>query len=205
MRAASLIGAVSLICNAKGNPFGQLLMILFSLVYGVILFHQAYSGERLMDVGMTAPMALAAMISWLNNPNPSPPGQVEAGRIGRRQIIFMFILTIVVTGRFCFILKAFPTAQPGLSTISVAASFIAVLLTYYRSPFDAMGYAANDIVLIALWSLAAGSDPSCISVVACFVIFLANDLYGFVCWIQRQKQQEKSQPASLEEGCEIKA
>ena len=30
---ASLIGVTSLIFNAKGNPFGQLLMVLFSLLY----------------------------------------------------------------------------------------------------------------------------------------------------------------------------
>lgn len=33
---ASLIGVTSLIFNAKGNPFGQLLMVVFSLLYGII-------------------------------------------------------------------------------------------------------------------------------------------------------------------------
>ena len=33
---ASLVGATSLIFNAKGNPFGQLLMVIFSLLYGII-------------------------------------------------------------------------------------------------------------------------------------------------------------------------
>ncbi len=33
---ASFIGATSLIYNAKGNPFGQMLMIVFSMLYGVI-------------------------------------------------------------------------------------------------------------------------------------------------------------------------
>ena len=36
---ASLLGVTSLIFNAKGNPFGQLLMILFSLLYGNHFFH----------------------------------------------------------------------------------------------------------------------------------------------------------------------
>lgn len=35
---ASLIGVTSLIFNAKGNPFGQVLMVIFSLLYGVISF-----------------------------------------------------------------------------------------------------------------------------------------------------------------------
>ena len=36
--AASLIGTTSLIFNAKGNPIGQALMIVFSLLYGVISY-----------------------------------------------------------------------------------------------------------------------------------------------------------------------
>ena len=36
---AALIGVTSLIFNAKGNPFDQFLMVLFSLLYGVISFH----------------------------------------------------------------------------------------------------------------------------------------------------------------------
>ena len=36
--AASLIGVTSLIFSAKGNPIGQLLMIIFSLFYGYISY-----------------------------------------------------------------------------------------------------------------------------------------------------------------------
>ena len=36
--AASLIGTTSLIFNAKGNPIGQALMIVFSLLYGAISY-----------------------------------------------------------------------------------------------------------------------------------------------------------------------
>ena len=35
---ASMVGATSLIFNAKGNPIGQALMILFSLLYGIISY-----------------------------------------------------------------------------------------------------------------------------------------------------------------------
>ena len=44
---ASLIGVTSLIFNAKGNPFGQLLMIVFSLLYGIISYSFSYYGEMI--------------------------------------------------------------------------------------------------------------------------------------------------------------
>ena len=75
------------------------------------------------------------------------------------------------------------------STLSVATSFAAVYLTFRRSPYFALAYAANDVVLIVLWILAAREDISYLSVIICFVMFLVNDLYGFVSWKRMEKRQ----------------
>lgn len=56
--AASLIGVTSLIFNAKGNPIGQVLMVIFSLLYGIISYTFAYYGEMVTYLGMTMPMAV---------------------------------------------------------------------------------------------------------------------------------------------------
>ena len=45
--SASVIGVTSLIFSAKGNPAGQVLMIVFSLLYGIISFNFAYYGEMI--------------------------------------------------------------------------------------------------------------------------------------------------------------
>ena len=39
---ASFVGVTSLIFCAKGNPFGQLLMIVFSVIYGIISLRVGY-------------------------------------------------------------------------------------------------------------------------------------------------------------------
>ena len=44
--AASLIGVTSLIFNAKGNPIGQVLMVLFSLLYGIINWRRMKERQR---------------------------------------------------------------------------------------------------------------------------------------------------------------
>lgn len=192
--AASLIGVTSLIFNAKGNPFGQFLMIVFSVLYGIISFSFAYYGEMITYLGMTGPMALFALISWLKNPYKGNKSEVAVNRIKQKEIIFMFILSVIVTLGFYFILKAFDTSYLFFSTLSVTTSFIAVYLTFRRSPYFALAYAANDIVLIILWSLATVAEISYLSVIICFIMFLINDLYGFFNWLKIQKRQceEKS-------------
>ena len=186
---ASLIGVTSLIFNAKGNPIGQALMVVFSLMYGVISYTFSYFGEMITYLGMTGPMALFALISWLRNPYNGNHAEVAVNRIGKWEYSAMYLATAVVTLGFYFILAHFNTANIIPSTLSVATSFIAVYLTFRRSPYFALAYAANDVVLILLWILAAREDIRYLSVIICFVMFLVNDLYGFLSWKRMEKRQ----------------
>ena len=77
------------------------------------------------------------------------------------------------------------------STLSVTTSFLAVYLTFRRSPYFALAYAANDIVLIVLWIMASAQDIRYFSVVVCFAAFLANDIYGYISW-QRMKIRQQN-------------
>lgn len=188
---ASLIGVTSLIFSAKGNPFGQILMIIFSLMYGIISFSFAYYGEMITYLGMTAPMAVFSLVAWLRNPYESGHSEVKVNRLSLREYILLLPLTAAVTIGFYFILKYFNTANIFFSTLSVATSFAAVYLTFRRSPYFAAAYAANDLVLIVLWSMAAFENISYISVLVCFVIFFINDIYGFFSWKKMEKHQQK--------------
>lgn len=190
--AASIIGVTSLIFNSKGNPLGPFLMIFFSIIYGYISYRFRYYGEMLTYICMTLPMEVFALISWLRHPYQGNKSEVEIGTVSKKENIFMWILTAVVTIIFYFILKAFNTANLIPSTISVSTSFLAVYLTFKRSPYYAVAYAANDIVLIVLWTLAAFHNISYISVAICFFVFLVNDIYGFISWRNMGKRQTQN-------------
>lgn len=189
--AASIIGITSLIFNAKGNPAGQVLMVVFSILYGIISYSVRYYGEMITYLGMTMPMALLALVSWLKNPYQGKKDQVAVGRMSKKAWGIGAGLAWIITIIFYFILEAFYTAHLLPSTISVTTSFFAAYLTYMRSPWFAMAYAANDVVLIILWAIAAKQDPSYTSVIVCFAAFLINDLYGFFSWRRMERKQQK--------------
>lgn len=190
--SASLIGVTSLIFNAKGNPFGQLLMVLFSLLYGIISYSFNYYGEMITYLGMTMPMAIFALISWLKNPYKGNKAEVKVNTISKKEVLFMVICTVAITILFYFILDYYKTANIIPSTLSVTTSFIAVYLTFRRSPYFALAYAANDIVLIVLWVLASISDVRYVSVIVCFIAFLVNDIYGFINWHRMKIRQREN-------------
>lgn len=186
---ASLIGITSLIFCAKGNPLGQGLMILFALLYGYISFTYAYYGEMITYLGMSLPMAVVALISWMRNPYKGNKAEVRVNRLFKMEWILIAALTALVTIAFYFILKYFGTANLLPSTFSITTSFVAVYLTARRSPYFALAYALNDVVLIVLWVLASITDAHYVSVVVCFVAFLFNDLYSFINWQKMKKRQ----------------
>lgn len=188
---ASLVGVTSLIFLAKGNPFGNVLMIVFSILYTVISYTFSYYGEMITYMGMTAPMSLFALISWLKNPfEKSKKSQVKVSSLTKKGLVGGLLLTAVVTFIFFFILNALGTANLVPSTISVATSFFAAYLTFLRTPYFPLAYAANDVVLIVMWIMASATDKSYVSVIICFIVFLVNDLYGYISWKRMEKRQK---------------
>ena len=185
---ASLIGVTALIFVAKGYALGQLLTIVFAVFYGVISWSIRYYGEAFTYLGMTAPMALLALITWLRNPYKDS-AEVTVHRLSRKQWGALALATVAATAAFYFILRRMGNAALIVSTLSVTTSFLASALTAMRSPYYALAYAANDLVLIVLWVIAALTDVSSVPMVACFVMFFLNDMYGFVNWRWMEKRQ----------------
>lgn len=183
--AATWVGITSLIFAAKGNVWAQFLMVAFSILYGIISFRFRYWGEMITYLGMTLPMAVWSAVTWLRNPSAGSKSEVAIRKLEKKHFLFLLVLSIVVTGAFYFILRWLETPNIVFSTLSVTTSFLAASLTMLRSSY----YAANDLVLIVLWGLAAAKDPVYIPVIINFMIFFMNDMYGFISWKKRERTQ----------------
>ncbi len=186
---ASLIGAGALIFTAKGLPLGQVLIIIFALLYGIISINNRYWGEFLTYVGMSLPMAVVALVSWIKHPYKEGDVEVEVARLSKKKIALLSVGAALATVIFYFILRYFDTPALIWSTLSITTSFYAAGLTYLRSPYYALAYAMNDIVLIVLWVIATVGVPSNFPMIICFAVFLVNDLYGFFSWQRMQRRQ----------------
>lgn len=185
---ASLIGVTALIFIAKGYVIGQLLLIVFAVLYGIVSYEQRYYGEMITYLGMSAPIALFSAISWFKHPYNGTK-EVQVNKLSLKQKISVPVLAIITTVIFYFILKKMGNASLIVSTISVTTSFVAAYLTFLRSPHYALGYAANDVVLIILWTISSIKDISSLSMLICFAVFFANDMYGFFNWKKMQNRQ----------------
>lgn len=199
--ATSLIGACSLILISKGNVAGQFLVVTFSICYGTVSFFFRYYGEMITYLGMTAPIAVMAIVGWMRHPyKRDGHTEVKVNRISKKELLLLAPLAAAVTVAFYFILRAFHTANLVVGTLSVLTSFLAMYLSMRRCWFYAVAYMLNDIVLIVLWSLAAAENGEYLAMVVCFSVFLVNDINGFIQWGRMKRRQSGQAETGEEQG-----
>ncbi len=94
---SSIIGITAVIFGAKGNPIGHLLIILFSIFYGIISYACAYYGEMITYLGLSSPMAIFGLISWLRHPFSGNRAEVTVSTISKKEVLWLCPLTVFVT------------------------------------------------------------------------------------------------------------
>lgn len=188
--AGVIVGAFALVLMARGDVWGQALTVVFSILYGITSWQFRYYGEMITYLGMTLPMAAMAVVSWLRHPFQGNKAEVEIHRLTCGQRWRMVVGSVAVTVVLGIVLWVLDTPNLFFSIVSITTSFLAAYLTYYRNPWYAFVYAANDVVLVILWVLASVKDSSFTPMIACFSVFLLNDLYAFIHWRRRERKQK---------------
>lgn len=187
---SSLSGVSLVLFVAKGTVLGQVFTVIFSVLYGIISIKQRYFSEIITYLGMNTPIAIATMISWLRNPYKET-AQIEVAHTSPKKWTVLCLSDAIVTAVFYFILRVLGTSNLVTCTISISTSYAASFLELIRSSYYAVFFMANDVVLIALWTMASLTDRSCTAMAVCFLIFFMNDVYGFYNWQKMKKSQSK--------------
>lgn len=185
---ASLIGVTSLILIAKGAWQGQILIVAFATLYGIVSFEQRYFGEMITYLCMTLPMAVISLVAWIRHPYEKS-AEVRINALRPLHLAILVPTSAAVSVVLYFLLGALGTQNLLISTLSVTTSFFAASLTFLRTPYFALAYAVNDVVLITMWLMVAVREPAYFSMVICFCVFLVNDLYSFYNWLRMRKRQ----------------
>lgn len=186
---SSLIGVISLIYIAKGNLFGQILALIFGILYAFVSYQNRLFSELITYGFMYVPLSIATIVTWFRHPYKDEK-TVEITKTSLKQFLLIVLLGFIVTTIFYFLLKYLNTPSLYVSTFSIFTSFIASALVILRSPYYALAFTLNDIVLIILWTISTISNVQNITILLCFVVFFFNDIYGFIAWNKRFKKQQ---------------
>ena len=130
---ATLLGVTSLIFIAKGYWQGQILMVVFATLYGIVAFEQRYFGEMITYLCMTLPMAVICLVSWFRHPYKES-AEVKINSLRPLYLAILLPASGAVSVGLYFLLGALGTQNLLISTLSVTTSFFAASLTFLRTP-----------------------------------------------------------------------
>ncbi|MBO4228764.1 MAG: nicotinamide mononucleotide transporter [Clostridia bacterium] len=202
---SAVIGITSVLLIAKGWVLGEFLTAAFTGFYGAVAAFNGFYGEVISAFAITLPLSVLSIIAWIRHPFPES-GEVEVGgRIPKKQIVLLLVMTPLIAVSFFFLLRSLGTVNAEIGTASVALNAAAAFMKIARNPYFPLVYGVNDLVLITLWVLASLSDSSNIPMVACFLGFLISDIYAWISWIQmkaRQKQTREREESGRIPGTE---
>lgn len=187
----SILGVITVIFGAKGLVWAPIINLMYNIVYIILSYTQGFYGEVIIYIFFMTPINIAMIISWLKNKSKQDENIVEVNKVSKKEYIILFIVTLFVTVGFYYLLKALNTSALLISTISLIDSFIATYLLYRRCSNYALSYIVNDIILIGLWSFSLKNNGiAYLPMILSFVVFLVNDIYGFISWKKREKEQK---------------
>ena len=187
----SIFGILTVLCGAKGLIVAPIINIIYNVVYTIISISEHYYGEAIIYIFLMMPINIITIVSWLKNKSKENKNIVKVNKIKTKEYICLFITTILLTIGFYFLLKVLNTNELIISTISLVTSIIASYLMLRRSSNYAIVYILNDIILITLWSISVKNNGAkYIPIVITFIVFFINDIYGFISWKKREKNQK---------------
>ena len=187
---SSLLGVTTVVFTAKGKVAAPFLSLIYSVFYIIISITQQYYGEAIIYGVLMAPLQFITIFNWLKNKN-NETSVVKVNKVTVKEYLILTGITLLATVGFYFLLKWLNTAQLVVSTISLITSALATYLLLRRCSNYALFYIVNDIILIVLWGIAmASTGLSILPMIISFSVFLINDVYGFIKWKSREKQEK---------------
>lgn len=189
----SLLGVIVVLTGAKGLIVSPFINIFYNILYIIISISQKYYGEVLIYVFLMMPLHITTIISWLKNKSNKDSNIVSVNKLNRKEYMVLGLVTILITFMFYYILKLLDTNELMISTISLTASLVASYLMLRRSSNYAIAFVINDVILITLWGIACVNDIALLPMVVTFMVFFVNDIYGFISWKKREKEQYKKE------------
>lgn len=202
---SSIAGVTCVIFNAKGNVLGQVVSIVFGVLYGIYAYTQHYYGEMLIYFCLMIPIHIISIITWLRNKFNGRAHEVKINTLHRTEFIMTAVGAAVVTVAFYFLLEALNTDNLYVSTISLTASITAAYLMLRRCEYFSICFILNDVILIVLWSMKFSTvGPEVLPSVMAFILFLLNDSYCYISWRRIKKRQAAElSRAAEEDGCNV--
>ena len=185
---AGIAGCISVVLTAKGRWMMYPIGFIQNFTYTVLAFQNMFYGEVIEQVFYVATM-IWGMVAWAKNMNTNEDGtqDVKTRKFGLIEWIISIVGTVVGTYVFGRVLIAMGAAQPYTDAATNVMALFAQIMMVKRYREQWIWWILIDLFCIKMWWVAGNW-----SMVAMYIAWTANCVYGWYNWTKLNKRGERA-------------
>lgn len=189
---AGISGVISVVLCAKGKISFYFIGFVQTITYLFLAWDNRFYGEVLENIFYLVTMVWGIFI-WKKNMNRNDDGSTEvaAKKFSLLQWIAAIIGTLAATVAMGFVLDKIGSAQAYTDAATNVMAIFAQLLMVRRYREQWIWWLVIDILCVKMWFVAGNW-----SMVAMYVGWIANCIYGWVNWTRLEKKAKLASPAA---------
>lgn len=184
--AAGIAGCISVILTAKGRWLMYPIGFIQNFTYTVLAFQNRFYGE-VMEQAFYVVTMIWGMYAWAKNMNVNEDGtqDVKTRKFTPSEWILSIIATAVLTFGLGFVLERMGAAQAYTDAATNVMALFAQIMMVRRYREQWVWWIVIDLLCIKMWWVAGNW-----SMVAMYIAWTANCLYGWHNWTKLNKTQD---------------
>ena len=183
---AGIAGCISVVLTAKGRWMMYPIGFIQNFTYTVLAFQNMFYGEVIEQVFYVVTM-IWGMVAWAKNMNINEDGtqDVKTRKFGLIEWIVSIVGTAVGTYVFGRVLVAMGAAQPYTDAATNVMALFAQIMMVKRYREQWIWWILIDLFCIKMWWVAGNW-----SMVAMYIAWTINCIYGWYNWTKLNKKDE---------------
>ena len=183
---AGIAGCISVVLTAKGRWMMYPIGFIQNFTYTVLAFQNKFYGEVIEQIFYIITM-IWGMYAWAKNMNINNDGtqDVKTRKFSPAEWIGSVIATVISTFIFGTLLEIIGAAQPYTDAATNVLAFFAQLMMVKRFREQWLWWLVIDLLCIKMWWVAGNW-----SMVAMYIAWTANCLYGWYNWTKLNKKNQ---------------
>lgn len=183
---ASVTGVIYLCLIAKENKLGYVFSFVNVIFYAILTWQQKLFGTTIFNVVYTLPVLVYGYIFW--NKNQGKDQGKTKYLPNSTRIIGAIVLILVIAIYYVLATYVFKMNNALVDAIVVCFSFVGNLLMARKYVEQWIVWILLNVVNLAYWSIDATIDPESVAMVAMWIIYLLNNIFGFFSWKKNVKR-----------------
>lgn len=182
---AGIAGCISVVLTAKGRWMMYPIGFIQNFTYTVLAFQNMFYGEVIEQVFYIVTM-IWGMVAWARNMHTNEDGtrDVNTRKFGLAEWLFTIVGVAIGTWLFGRVLVAMGAAQPYTDAATNVMALFAQILMVKRYREQWALWLLIDVFCIKMWWVAGNW-----SMVAMYVAWTANCIYGWINWTKLNKME----------------